>query len=190
VRATENDQVPGGAAFAAQLDDDDDMLAMVAPVLSTRPRHALFVPVRMGQEVLGGAALLRESEKPYGDHEIAMAERLAGVLSLTLETHRTERVLMQLFASALPDLVGGEVPTDFTEGLSRYLHRLRVSPTYRQRLALADAVGKVAGQGAAETELALGLLQKIQAYVSDLSGDAEAAHDDEAPDFADDDDLY
>jgi len=176
----------GGAAFAAQLEKDDDMLATLAPVLSTSPRHALFAPIRLGGEVLGGVVLLR-SEAGYDDEALAMAERLAGVLSLTIETHRTERVLMQLFATALPDLVAG--PTDFAEGLARYVHQLRVSPVYRQRLALADAVGKVAGQGTAETELALGLLGQIGRYVDDLSGDAER-DDDAVPDFADDEDLY
>jgi len=177
----------GGAAFSAQLEAEDDMLSTFAPILATSPRHALFAPIRVGGEVLGGVALLRSTE-PYGDQAIAMAERLAGVLSLTLETHRTERVLMQLFATALPDLVAG--PTDFAEGLSRYVHRLRVSPVYRQRLALADAVGRVATQGSAETELALGILDQIGRYVDDLAGESPVAGDDEAPSFAADEDLY
>ena len=94
----------GGGAMATELSDEDALLAALAPVLTTEPRQALLAPIRFGAAVAGGVVLLRTD--PFDDRTMSMGERLAEVLALTLETHRTERVLLQLFASMLPDLCG------------------------------------------------------------------------------------
>ena len=94
----------GGGGFATEIEQGDPLLEVLAPAIESQPKFALFVPVRVGATILGGAALLR-SDAPLGDSELTMAERLAAVLSLTLESHRTERVLLSLFATVLPDLV-------------------------------------------------------------------------------------
>jgi hypothetical protein len=127
------------------------------------------VPVRVGASVLGGAVLLRQDE-PLGDRELSMAERLAGVLSLTVESYRTERVLLSLFAEVLPDLCAPDAPTRFADGLEEYIHRLRLSPTYRARLGLAETVGRLAAHGADETRLAADVLKRVEQYVRELSG--------------------
>jgi hypothetical protein len=159
----------GGSGFAAELEEDDGMLAALRSELQTTPRYGVFVPVRLGGSILGGAVLLRE-QQPLGDRELAMAERLAEVLSLTLESHRTERILLALFAELLPDLCAIDAPTSFASGLERYIHRLRVEPLYRERLALAQSVGRLAAQGPAESRLVGDILARVERYLGELEG--------------------
>lgn len=166
----------GGGGFAAELAPDDEMIATLAPVLETAPRYAIFVPIRAGATVIGGAALFRR-EEPHGDAALSMAERLGEVLSLTLETHRTERVLFAVFAAALPDLVAPEASTGFAAGLEKYVHHLRLSPTYQERLALAETIGRIAAQGVAETRLATDILARVEAYVEGLAAPDGLAED-------------
>jgi hypothetical protein len=164
----------GGGGFAAEIAPDDEMIEALSPVLTTTPRYAIFVPVRAGATVIGGAVLFR-SDEPHGDAELSMAERLAEVLSLTLETHRTERVLFSLFAAVLPDLVAPDAATDFAAGLEKYLHHLRLAPVYQERLALAETIGRIAAQGTAETRLVTDILTRVESYVRALGqGDTTA----------------
>jgi hypothetical protein len=158
----------GGSGYGAELEEDDEMVQTLAPVLSIQPRHALFVPVRAGGTVVGGAALLSE-EAPLGDAALTMAERLGEVLSLTIEAHRSERVLLQLFATVLPDLCGSDPPTDFPEALARHVHQLRMAPEYRFRLELAESIGKLAAHGEAEARLARDLVSRVERYLADLT---------------------
>ncbi len=176
----------GGGAFAAELSDDDEMMRALAPALTISPRYVIFVPIRAGAAVLGGAALLSQDE-PLGDAQLSMAERLGEVLSLTLESHRTERVLLQLFATVLPDLCAADAPTDFAAALSRHLHQLRIAPEYRRRLELAESVGRLASHGEAETRLARDLVTRMAAYLGELSG---ARDDGDGDEVLTSDDLY
>ncbi|RLB51318.1 MAG: hypothetical protein DRI90_23030 [Deltaproteobacteria bacterium] len=162
----------GGGAFAAELEPDDAMLQVLSTELSTSPRYGLFVPIRVGGSVLGGAALLRDG-KSIGDSELAMAERLAEVLALTIESYRTEQVLLQLFATALPDLCAPDALTGFMGSLGEYIHQLRLSPEYRNRLELAEAIGRVAASGSAETRLATGIIERVEDYIKELGSGAE-----------------
>jgi GAF domain-containing protein len=159
----------GGSGHAVELGPDDAMIAALRPALAGAPAYGIFVPVHAGSAVVGGAALFSR-EARLGDRELEMAERLAGVLSLTIESFRTERVIFELFARALPDLLGAEAMTSLPEGLERHLASLRAAPAYRRRLALAVAVGRVADHGAEETALAEGVLERIDAYARGLAG--------------------
>ena len=158
----------GGSGYAAELESDDDMLADLAPLLETQPRYVMFVPNRVGASVLGGVALFSTSES-LGDAQLVMAERLAEVLSLTLESHRSERVLLSLFATLLPDLCAADAPTNFADKLEDWVHQLRLDPTYLQSLELAHAVGRIAAHGDRETELAHTVLSGFERYVNSLA---------------------
>jgi len=161
----------GGGGYGAELTADDPMLDALRPVLEIEPRHGIFVPLRVGSSVVGGAALL--DDQPLGDEQLIMAERLAEVLALTLESFRTERVLLQLFAQVLPELCDPERATNFMTSLEPYIHTLRLSPEYRRRLLLAESVGNIAAHGNAETELAADILARIQTYITQLNQGAE-----------------
>jgi hypothetical protein len=179
----------GGSGFATEIQEGDALLEALGPgALSTRPQYATFVPIRVGASVLGGAALLREQD-PFGDAELNMAERLGEVLSLTVESYQTERVLLSVFATVLPDLCSPDPATDFAEGLARYLHSLRIGPEYRRRLQLAETVGRIAAAGAAETRLVDDVLTRVDGYLRELTG----AQDDDAALASDElltDELY
>ncbi len=103
----------------------------------------------------------------------------AEVLSGTLEAFRTERVLLELFAAALPDLCAPDAQTGFARGLERYIHGLRLAPEYRRKGELADAVARLARQGPAGAELAAEIVAKVERYVERLGAgqgdDAEPA---------------
>ncbi|MCA9621827.1 MAG: hypothetical protein KC731_22540 [Myxococcales bacterium] len=195
-RAVDHDFLPSGTPFAfllggggghaVELAEDDELMASLRPVLATTPSHALFVPLALGGSPIGGAALLRA--EPFDDHALAMAERLAEVLALTVEAHRTERVLLQLFGAALPDLCGPDAPTDFAARLAELVHELRLEPSYRRSLALAEAVGRVARHGPAESDLAAEILASVGRYVSAMErGDEVVELEDAVPAM---DDLF
>ncbi len=169
----------GGSGYAAELGDDDPMLEALSAVLQSRPRYGIFVPIRLGASVIGGAALLRESAT-LGDRELTMAERLAEVLSGTLEAFRTERVLLELFAAALPDLCAPDAPTTFARGLERYIHGMRLAPEYRRKVELAGAVSRLSDHGPAEAELAAEVLERVERYLARL-GRGQGGEDEPAP---------
>lgn len=153
----------GGGGHALSLEQDDSLLTPFAETLSTAPQSAVVVPIRSGDVVLGGAAFFSEQPSMAETH-LEMAERLGEVLSLTVESFRTERLLYQLFARALPSLFGDDAATHLGEKLAEHIHGLRVDPVYRRRLELAVEVGRLAEAGAAEAELAGQLVRQIARY--------------------------
>jgi hypothetical protein len=164
----------GGSGHAAELTEDDEMIAALRPVLAETPRSGIFVPIRLGESTIGGAALLSHDE-PLGDQKLDMAERLAEVLALTVESFRTERVVFELFARALPELLASDATTSLGPALQRFIHTLRVTPMYRRRLELAAAIGRLADRGEAETRLAADLVTRIDAYARSLEGASTAS---------------
>jgi hypothetical protein len=161
----------GGGGHAVGLAPDDAMIAALRPALAATPAYAIFVPIRLGSVVAGGVALFSHRER-LDQHHLETAERLVEVLALTVESFRTARVVFELFARALPDLIGPEAPTSLTAALERHVVALRAAPVYRQRLLLAAAVARVADHGPAEAELAMALLDRIDAYARGLEGGA------------------
>jgi hypothetical protein len=167
----------GGSGYAAMLGDDDPMVLAIRPCLAKSPQSGVFVPIRLGGEVIGGAALLAH-ERSLGDRELAMGERLSDVLALTVESFRTERVLLELFARVIPDLLGNDAATGLREAIARHVHSLRITPAYKRRLDLARSIGSVADHGERETALAAGVLAEIERYLAANGGaGADEAHD-------------
>ncbi|WP_437499122.1 hypothetical protein [Sorangium sp. So ce1099] len=182
----------GGGGHAVALSEGDPMIAPLRPLLGAAPAAAIFVPIRVGAATVGGAALFSRGA-PLGGRELDLAERLAEVLALTVESFRTERVVFELFARAMPDLLApapGQAaagagqpepegvaapPTSLRAALERHIHALRLTPEYRRRLELAAVVGRLAERGEAEARLALDLLARIDAYASGAQGEGSAA---------------
>ncbi|MGK3987452.1 hypothetical protein WME99_30710 [Sorangium sp. So ce136] len=182
----------GGGGHAVALSDGEPMIAPLRPLLGAAPAAAIFVPIRVGAATVGGAALFSR-DAPLGGRELDLAERLAEVLALTVESFRTERVVFELFARAMPDLLApapGQAaagagqpepegaaapPTSLRAALERHIHALRLTPEYRRRLELAAVVGRLAERGEAEARLALDLLARIDAYASGAPGEESAA---------------
>lgn len=158
----------GGSGHAAGLSADDPMIAPLRPLLAATPASGIFLPLRVNESVIGGVALFSHGE-PFSDRHLEMAERLGEVLSLTVESFRTERVVFELFAKALPEVLRG-MPTSFGASLSRYIHAMRIEPAYMRRLKLAAAVARVADRGEAEAELVVDLLDRIDSYAKKLTG--------------------
>ena len=166
----------GGGGYSAEIEPGDPMLEVLQPVLECAPRQCIFVPIRVGSSIVGGAALLRdeaavEALGPDAESQsLGMAERLAEVLALTIESFRTERVLLQLFAGMLPDLLAADAPTRFGEALDKHIHELRIDPAYQRRMGLAQVVGRIAGQGEAETRMVTDVLERVARYMTELVG--------------------
>jgi hypothetical protein len=169
----------GGSGLAVGLAPEDAMVAALRPALAAAPAYAVFVPIRLGSAVVGGAALFSHRERLDQRH-LEMAERLSEVLALTVESFRTERVIFELFARALPDLIGPEAPTSLGAALQRHLAGLRAAPAYRRRLELATAVARVADRGPAEAELCAALLDRIEAFLGGAAGGPIPRPSDEA----------
>jgi len=160
----------GGAGHAAELGPDDPMIAALKPALLSSPNVGVFVPLRVGESTIGGAALLFENESVSTDKHLEMAERLAEVLSLTVESFRTENMIFSLFARALPDLLAENAPTSLRNALARYVHALRLAPTYKDKLQLALAVGKLCDRGPAEAALCADVLARIDTFAASMGG--------------------
>lgn len=178
----------GGSGYSAELEPDDSMLELLQPILQSSPRHAIFVPIRVGAAAIGGAALF--SEEHFSDAQLLAAERLAEVLALTMESFRTERVLLQLFATMLPELCAADATTSFVAGLEQHIHGLRLTPEYRRRLELAETIGRIAAAGPAETRLATAILDSVEGYLKQLGAAADPDDEDSEILPAVDDELY
>jgi hypothetical protein len=159
----------GGSGYAIEIVEGDPAIEPLAPALSCTPRGAVFVPIRLGDRVVGGAALLSE-EGPMSDAQLEMAERLGEVLAATVDAFFTERALFELFREALPSLLGKDAVTSLPKALEAHIRALRVAPEYRRRLELAAQVGRVAGRSPLEAELAGKVLAAFDAYVAGLEG--------------------
>ena len=158
----------GGSGHAARLAAGDPMIAPMRPALAAEPTSGIFLPLRVNESVIGGVALFSH-DAPFTDYHLEMGERLSEVLALTVESFRTERIVFELFARALPDVLR-DLPTSFAASLSRYIHGLRLPPAYRRRLTLAAAVSRVADRGEAEAALVIDLLDRIDQYARQLTG--------------------
>jgi hypothetical protein len=161
----------GGSGHMVDLDAEDPLLESLRGVVTSSPRQGAFAPIRLGADVVGGLALLF-AERRSGDRELVLAERLADVAAGTIEAYRTERALLEVFAAVVPELCATDGETGFSRGLERFVHRLRLTPDYRRKLALADAVAKVARRGEAESALAIGVLTQLERYATTLEGSA------------------
>jgi hypothetical protein len=159
----------GGAGHSIEILEEDAAIAPLRSILGHEPKGAIFTSIRVGERFVG-AAILLSSEGPMSDTQLEMSERLAEVLALTVESFFTERALLELFALALPDLVGPAAPTSLPKALQDHIRALRVAPSYRKRLELAAAVGRLAGRSEAEADLAGRVLAAFDAYVTGLEG--------------------
>lgn len=161
----------GGTAFALTLQPADAAIAQLRPVLTTDPSAAAFAPIHMGRAVVGAVTLLRDCE--FGDRELRLVQHLGEVLSLTVEGFRTERVLLDLFVRALPDVLAPEFGTSLRPALERALAALRLDATYRRKLQLALASAHLAERGPEATELAIGILEQFDGYLRRLERQPE-----------------
>lgn len=174
-RATELEILPSGTPFAfllggggghaAEIGEDDPMIAPFASMLWAPPASGIFVPVRAGDSVVGGAALFAREKKAFGDRELAMAERLAEVLSLTVECFRTERALFEVFCRALPDLLSTDAPTTLRAALDRHIAVMRAAPSHKRSLELAASCARLASLGDAEARLAADIMDRVEAHL-------------------------
>lgn len=159
----------GGSTYALTLEPGDELVAPLRPLLESDPLAALVVPIRLGDRTVGGACLV-SYEGPFGDAEIEMAERFGEVVGLTAEAFFTERLLFELFASCLPELLGKEAATALPEKVMGFLRTIRVAPVYRTRLELALAIGRLTSRTGLEARLATKVLDAFEGYLAALEG--------------------
>jgi hypothetical protein len=160
----------GGSTYSVSLEPGDESVRAFEGWLEETPVAVLAVPIRVGDRVVGGAAFF--SSTPFAQEAIEMGERLAEVLGLTAEAFFTERMLFELFARSLPDLLGTTAATSLPEKLLAHLRAMRVSDAYRQRVELAASVGKLTSRTVLEANLAGAVLRSFEAYVAALEGSA------------------
>lgn len=159
----------GGGTYAVSIEPGDELLKPLVPVLETSPTAALILPIRLGDHTVGAVAFLR-SDAPFPDESLELAERFASVVGLTVEAFFTERVLFELFASCLPELLGKDAATSLPQKLLAHLRTMRVLPEYRARLHLALAIGRLTSRSALEARLASKVLDVFEGYVRALEG--------------------
>ncbi len=156
----------GGDAHALSLEPDDPALAPLRDAVASSPRSCVLAPIRVGRGVVGGVMLLRAEAS--GDREVRLAQQLGDVLSLTVESFRTERALFELFARALPDVLGGDLDTRLGAQLERHVRAMRLDPAYRTSLRLALLCGRVASRGPDDAQLVVDVLERFDAYFRGL----------------------
>lgn len=159
----------GGSTYAVTLEPADELVSSLRPLLEADPSAALVIPIRQGDRTVGGAAFF-SYDGPFGDAEIEMAERFGEVVGLTVEAFFTERLLFELFASCLPELLGKDAATSLPEKVMAFLRSTRVSPVYRTRLELALSIGRLTSRTAIEARLATRVLDAFEGYLVALEG--------------------
>lgn len=159
----------GGSTYALTLEPSDELVAPLRPLLEAEPVAALVVPIRLGDRTVGGVAFLSH-EGPFAEEAVEMAERFSEVVGLTAEAFFTERMLFELFASCLPELLGKDAATALPDKVMAFLRSVRVSPVYQTRLALALSIGRLTSRSATEARLATRVLDAFEGYVTALEG--------------------
>ena len=159
----------GGSTYAVSLEPGDEMVAPIRPLLEAEPAAALVVPIRLGDRTVGGVAFFSH-EGPFPDPAVEMAERFSEVVGLTAEAFFTERMLFELFASCLPELLGKDGATSLPDKVLSFLRGVRVSPVYQTRLALALSIGRLTSRSATEARLATRVLDAFEGYLTTLEG--------------------
>ncbi len=163
----------GGSTYAVSVEPDDESIRPFQAWLKGTVTSALALPIRVSDRVVGGAVFF--GEEPFAEDKIEMGERLSEVLGLTAEAFFTERMLFELFASALPDLLGKDAATNLSESLLKHVRSMRLGDTYRQRVKLATMIGKLSSRTALESRLCEQVLGVFEGYVRALEGgDASA----------------
>ncbi len=152
----------GGDAIGMSLEPGDALLDFARPLITVDARSAIVAPLRLGRSPVGGVILLRAAES--GDREVRLAQHLGEVLSLTVESFRTERVLLELFARALPDVLAPDLPSTFGARLEAMLDELRFDPAYHRRVRMAVVCGKIAARGEADASLVEGVLDRFEEH--------------------------
>lgn len=166
----------GGSTYAVSVEPDDESVRPFHGWLNAPLANALVAPIRVSDRVVGGAVFF--SEEPFSEATIEMGERLSEVLGLTAEAFFTERMLFELFASALPELLGKDAATSLREGLLKHVRSMRVGEAYRQRVKLATMIGKLTSRTALEARLCEQVLGVFEQYVRALEGgEPEGASD-------------
>ena len=112
----------GGAGHSVEILEEDAAVKPLVPVLAHTPKGAIFSPIRLGERFVGAVVLL-SSEGPMSESQLEMSERLTEVLALTAESFFTERALFELFALALPDLLGPGAPTSLPRALEDHIRK-------------------------------------------------------------------
>jgi len=163
----------GGSTYSVTLEPGDDLVAPLRPLLESDPLAAIVVPVRLGDRTVGAAALF-SYEGPFGDSAIEMAERFSEVVGLTAEAFFTERLLFELFASCLPEVLGSDSATNLPDKIMSFLRSTRVTPVYRSRLELALAIGRLTSRTGLEARLASRVLDAFEGYLVALEGGADS----------------
>lgn len=158
----------GGSTYAVSIEPEDESVRPFQAWLQSSPTSALVLPIRVSDRVVGGAVFF--SEEPFTEDKIEMGERLSEVLGLTAEAFFTERMLFELFASALPELLGKDAATNLRDNLLKHVRTMRLADTYRQRVKLATMIGKLSSRTALESRLCEQVLGVFEGYVRALEG--------------------
>lgn len=161
----------GGSGQAMELVPEDAAIAPLLPALATTPTSGIFVPVKVGDREVGALVLLA-SDRPLGEAELEMAERLGEVAGLVVDAFFAERMLFDLFARSLPDVLGPDAATSLPQRLTEHLHTIRCAPHHRRATELALSVGRLAFRSEAESHLVETVLEAFERYVRTLEGSA------------------
>ena len=148
-----------GAAPGADGDDLEPLLGAA--------HSRLAVPLLVHGRA-AGAIELRDAPDPrgFGPDDLELAVELAHLAAAAVEEHRGERLLMSLFAAALPaalDAERGDGAAALREELAGWVGELRQSPAWRRDVELVAQVRELIDAGADAVALARGILDAILA---------------------------
>lgn len=163
--------VTGQPMSISKVSEDPRWNSEIGTQVGYRPETMLNMPLRYGDEVIGVIQLLdKEGGQPFSPADMETLGLFAEQAAVAIEQSRITRNLAAIFVSVLQSLADGS--TDTAEVLRRltseaddFMERIEESASYRDALDLARQVQRIAGEGPAERQLAMDVLNSVGAYL-------------------------
>lgn len=163
--------VTGQPMSISKVSEDPRWAGEIGKQVNYVPQTMLVMPLRYDDDVIGVIQLLdKEGASSFSPADMETLGLFAEQAAVAIEQSRISRNLAGIFVSVLQSLAEGDAA--MAERLERtadqaadFMGRTEETVSYREALALARQVQRIAGEGAAERKLAADVLDSVGAYL-------------------------
>lgn len=163
--------VTGQPMSISKVAEDPRWAGEIGKQVNYVPQTMLVMPLRYGDDVIGVIQLLdKEGASSFSPADMETLGLFAEQAAVAIEQSRISRNLAGIFVSVLQSLAEGDEAMAAqlertAEQAADFMGRTEETVSYREALALARQVQRIAGEGAAERKLAADVLDSVSAYL-------------------------